>query len=93
MSEEVSVQQSLFKESERIETVEAYRQIHKTAFRVAYNFLEAHFPPVNTDEYWKKTCDDAAYVSAQHITNELCQGLLGSILIYLSEFVKVESAV
>ena len=82
------IQQSLFDESNRIEEQERLNRIHKTAFRVAFDFLEKHDPPENTEEYWLQTCEDINYTSADNITNELCQELLGAVLRYLSEKVK-----
>lgn len=88
MSEEIAVQESLFAESNRMEIVEAYKGTHKTAFRVAFNFLDAHFPPVNTEDWWRQTCEDALYVEVQHDGNQLCKELLGEVISYLSEFAK-----
>ena len=82
------VQQSLFDESNRMEEQERLNRIHKTAFRVAFDFLEKHDPPENTEEYWLQTCKDLNYASGDNITNELCQELLSAVLVYLSNKVK-----
>ena len=80
-----SVQQSLFDESERMEIKERFDRMHKTAFRVAFNFLESHFPAQKTEEYWLKTCNDLSSVSADYLSNELCQELLCVVLNYLAK--------
>lgn len=82
------VQQSLFDESNRMEEQERLNRVHKTAFRVAFDFLEKHDPPESTEKYWLQTCKDLNYASGDNITNELCQTLLSAILIYLSDKVK-----
>ena len=70
------IQQSLFDEENRIEQAERDQRIHKTAFRVAFDFLQAHYPPENTEEYWLKTVKELGIISSQNINNELCQRLL-----------------
>lgn len=78
------VQQSLFDEQTQIEKRERETRLHKTAFRVAFDFLQSHWPPENTEEYWLKACDDIRYASYDNTTNELCQELLSAVLVYMS---------
>ena len=82
------IQQSLLDETERIEKYERLAKGHPKAFRDAFDFLVAHYPPANTEEYWLKTCKDVSYISAENIENELCQELLYVIVNYLSELCK-----
>ena len=44
--------------SEQILKPEEYIARHKKAFRIAFDFLNAHFPPIVDDEYWNKTAAD-----------------------------------
>lgn len=78
------IQQSLFDEENRIEQAERDQRIHKTAFRVAFDFLQAHYPPENTREYWLTTVRALGTVSDQYINNELCQRLLSGVIEYLN---------
>ena len=82
------VQQSLFDESTRMEIVEREKRIRKDAFRVVFDFMERNTPVENTAEYWEKTCQDASYTAATHITNELCQDLMAAAITYLSDKAK-----
>lgn len=87
MSEDV-IQQSLLDETERMDEAERLAKGHPKAFRVAFDFLAAHYPPANTEEYWLKTCKDVSLVSAENIENQLCQDLLYAVVNYLSELCK-----
>ena len=78
------IQQSLFDEESKIERAERDGRIHKAAFRMAFNFLAAHWPTEMTQEYWEKVCRDIEAVSAENITNNLCQELLSAVLVYMS---------
>ena len=84
------IQQSLFDEQARMEQAERDNRMHRAAFRAAYDFLNTHYPPEDTEQYWLQTCADVGIVSAEHITNELCQELLTAVLLYLSNKVKKE---
>ena len=77
------VQQSLFDEEAKIEQAERDSRMHKAAFRVAFDFLQAHWPVQHTEEYWLKFCEDIKFVSGVNSTNELCQELLTAITMYL----------
>lgn len=79
-----AIQQSLRDESQRIEDKERMDKEHKTAFRVAFNFLTEHYPAQDTEEYWKLTCADISIASGENIDNRLCQELLGAVLNYLA---------
>lgn len=78
-----AIQQSLLNESQKIDEKERMDKEHKTAFRVAFNFLTEHYPAQDTEEYWIKTCDDISFASGENIDNRLCQELLGAVLNYL----------
>ena len=82
------IQQSLFDESNMMEIAERERRIRKDAFRTVFDFMERNTPVQNTTEYWEKTCQDASYTAATHITNELCQNLMAAAITYLSDKAK-----
>lgn len=82
------IQQSLFEEENRINQAEFDQQIHKKAFRVAFDFLQSHYPPANTEKYWLKTVKDVGVASYENNGNMLCQELLSAIIEYLNWRVK-----
>lgn len=61
-------------------TPEEYAKAHKQAFRVAFDFLNAHFPPGPEPEWWEQTARDASAASGD---NELTLRLLIGVLDYL----------
>lgn len=79
---DTSIQQSLFEEQNIIEKSKMYDELHKKAFRVAFDFLSLHFPPHNTPEWWEMFHDDIALVYWLNKDNELCKQLLYAILNY-----------
>ena len=85
------IQQSLFDEENKIEKAERDQQIHKTAFRVAFDFLQAHYPPENTEEYWLKTAKEVGIVLFENNGNMLCQELLSGVIEYLNWKVKTHA--
>ena len=88
MSDE-AIQQSLFDEEVRIVQLERAARMRKTAFRVAFDFLEKHDPPEYTDEYWTKLANDVREVSGVNMNNALCQKLLTAVVLYLDDKQKV----
>ena len=62
---------------------EEYAMAHKKAFRIAFDFLNAHFPPESGTEWWMKTASDASQASAGGGYDKLTDGLLAGILEYL----------
>ena len=75
-----SLKQMLREEEKKIDQ----STLHKTAFRVAFDFLMMHYPPQQSKEYWLKVCDDIRKVSEANYFNQLCQELLSAVLVYLS---------
>ena len=64
---------------------EEYAALHPKMFRVAFDFLNAHFPPVDTDEWWKQTAIDCGDASAYTGENPLAVQLLAGIMNYLND--------
>jgi len=84
MSDE-AIQQSLLVEEVRIEQLECAARMRKTAFRVAFDFLEKHDPPEYTEEYWTGLAADVMEVSGANMDNALCQRLLTAVVLYLDD--------
>lgn len=62
-----------------------YVQQHKDSFRVAFDFLNSHFPPGDSLEWWEQVSKDASEASIKVAENKLVIGLLGGILDYLED--------
>ena len=62
---------------------EEYAAMHKAAFRVAFDFLNAHFPPGMDKEYWLKACDDITEASASMHGDVLTNNLLAAVYSYI----------
>lgn len=97
MSMEEAVQQSLFEEANRPEPVRKEKPVtaedrkrmeqeRKAAFRVAFDFLEKHMPPKNTEEFWNEACLDLSTAYMDHRGNRLCVALLVAVMNYLYEY-------
>lgn len=84
------VQMSLLDEANKIDALQDKLAEHKTAFRVAYDFLEKHYPPANTQEYWTRTADDMSVVADDNKSNKLCWQLLTALLLYLDRETRSE---
>ena len=66
---------------------EEYISRHKKAFRTAFDYLNAHFPPVVNDEYWIQGAQDAGQASDPE--NPLLEELLCAIYAYLEKEYKI----
>ena len=62
-----------------------YAQRHSRAFREAFNFLNAHFPPQDTDLWWKQTAADAAEAGLKNVDNPLFTELIAALLDYMAD--------
>ena len=59
--------------------------IHQKAFRAAFDFLKAAYPPGTGAEYWSKTNATAISVMAQMADNPLGQRLIEAVYTYLND--------
>lgn len=64
-------------------TPEEYAEMHKKAFRVAFDFLNSHFPPEFEPEWWEKTANDAADASVLLGENDLAIELMCALMFYM----------
>lgn len=65
---------------------EQYLARQKAAFRVAFDYLTAHFPPEEDDGWWENAAKDAEYataVTAKH--DELTMELILGVYNYLEK--------
>lgn len=66
-------------------TPEEYAALHPRMFRIAFDFLNNHFPPEDTDEWWKQTAQDCGDASVNAGNNPLAIYLLAGVIEYLNE--------
>ena len=66
-------------------TPEQYAKIHQKAFRCAFDFLNAHFPPGDTDEWWIQTAQDCSAASVAFGETPIAIELLNAIMNYLGD--------
>ena len=72
-------------------TPEEYARIHQKAFRVAFDFLKNHFPPVNSEEWWLKLAKDSGDVSIICTEDPLTIQLVSGVINYLDHECKARS--
>lgn len=64
-------------------TPEEYARMHQKAFRTAFDFLNAHFPPDTDPAWWEnaaRECSDASVAAGE---NKLVIELLCAVMFYL----------
>lgn len=66
-------------------TLEEYAALHPRMFRIAFDFLNKHFPPEDTDEWWEQTAKDCEDASITAGNNPLVINLLAGVIEYLNE--------
>ena len=64
-------------------TPEEYANLHRKAFRCAFDFLNEHFPPGDTDEWWLKTAKECSAASVAFDESPIVIELLNAIMNYL----------
>ena len=64
---------------------EEYYAMHQRAFRCAFDYLNAHFPPGQDPDWWTKASDDIRNSADEHEGNQLAMFLLIGVLDYLNE--------
>ena len=66
-------------------TPEEYVSMHQKAFRVAFNFLNSHFPPGLEPEWWDQAAKELSEASVLSGENKLVIGLLNAVFEYLGD--------
>ena len=64
-------------------TPEEYAKSHQKAFRIAFDFLNSHFPPGMDDAWWEQAAKDVGRVSDESDNNDLAMELLNGVMNYL----------
>jgi len=62
-----------------------YAAIHKQAFRIAYDFLNEHFPPEHDPDWWTKTMNDVSLIGNMYGENKLVVYMITALVEYLTE--------
>lgn len=73
------------KSDEEPQSPEEYARLHKKAFRCAFDFLNEHFPPGDTDEWWEKTAQECSAASVAFGEAGIVTELLIAIMNYLGK--------
>lgn len=68
-----------------MKTPEQYAALHPKMFRVAFDFLNTHFPPEDTDEWWTKLAEDCSEASIKAGEDPLAVQLLSGVVNYINE--------
>jgi hypothetical protein len=66
-------------------TPEEYAKAHQKAFRIAFDFLNTHFPPGEDDEWWIQSAKDVGIASDSSGNNVLAMELLNGVMNYLGQ--------
>lgn len=74
---------------ERLKTPAEYAEAHPKAFRCAFDFLRAHFPPGTDPEWWDATSNDASAAVNSMGGESLTSHLMIGVLDYLEEEYKL----
>ena len=64
-------------------TPEKYAAMHQKAFRTAFDYLNAHFPPGSDPDWWDKAAKELSAASVQAGENILVLELLNAVYNYL----------
>jgi len=66
-------------------TPEEYADRHRKAFRCAFDYLNDHFPPGITDEWWAQAAQDLSDYGIAAGENALIIQLLPAVFLYLDD--------
>ena len=62
-----------------------YARLHQKAFRAAFDYLTAHFPPGKDIEWWEQAARDLSAASVHCGEYRLAVGLLAAVYDYLDD--------
>ena len=66
-------------------TPEEYVKSHQKAFRVAFDFLNTHFPPENDASWWEQVAVDASQATVMAGETPLVIQLMIGVINYLDD--------
>ena len=58
---------------------------HKQAFRTAFDYLNAHFPPEENEDWWMHAADQAALAIRNSDGNKLVENLVFAVFDYVED--------
>lgn len=64
-------------------TPQEYATMHQHAFRAAFDFLNAHFPPGEGSDWWLQVANDASAASLLQGENKLVIELIIAVTNYI----------
>lgn len=64
---------------------EEYYAEHQKAFRTAFDFLNKHFPPEDSPEWWQQAIKDASDMALLAGEGKLVNGLVVAVYDYLED--------
>lgn len=85
---ENEIQRLLLKEEMRLEEINEFGALHKAGFRIAFDFLNACFPPNRGEDYWDATAKRMNDLVAGNAQNLLVKHLVLGVYDYLGDIVK-----
>lgn len=59
------------------------KKLHQAAFRAAFNFLEAYYPPRDDEEYWLKVAEECGRAADELYGNPLIIPMMVAMVDYL----------
>lgn len=80
-----TVAQELLDFDRAMEEAARTKKLHQVAFREAFNFLEAFYPPRDDEEYWVKAAEECGRAATEHDGNPLIIPLMVTMMDYLGE--------
>ena len=83
-----TVSETLASMAEGLDRTVADHNRHKKAFRIAFDYLNKHWPPENSESWWVSAASDLADANFAADGDALCRELLIGIYSYLDETVK-----
>ena len=72
-------------------TPEEYAKMHQKSFRIAFDFLNTHFPPGTEPEWWDRAAKELSDASIMGGETKLVIELLVAVYNYLGEEYKKRS--
>lgn len=82
------VKRLLLKAQMELDDAAEFEAQHKKAFRTAFDFLHAVFPPRREEQYWQNTLELIRKRISEDPGNVLAKHLMMGVYDYLSEMVK-----
>ena len=80
-----TVAQALLDFDRAMEESARTKKLHQAAFRAAFDFLEAFYPPRDDEAYWLKTAETCGEIANRNDGNPLITPLLIAMMDYLGD--------